>query len=464
MPDSTTPEDHLADSSADFISHRNPARQEDTPEDWVLSESASAETLPEPELDDAGRAEVAAFRSNLDVEVLDEDSVWLADDEDRIGDESRAPRRLIQPRVSTRPPGPGIPEAIAWMMGVMIIHFIGGLVAGAVIMTGEIFRLAETGTMPPEEMARTVVTSLPRLIETYFLELIVVEMLVFLVAAVLATRLRLGARTSHLLGIRPLAVNHFLLITAVSIPISLMCGGFHQMTTAAWDQWFAHLPGMSVFDEMDVNETIKPLGESAPIGLLLLAIAVAPAIGEEVIFRGIIGRGLVARHGVVAGVIMTSLMFAAVHMHPAHVVALLPLAFFIHLVYLTTRSILAPMLLHLLNNSLAVVLLKVSATMPGLEEASEPDMPAYVLLISAGLVGIVGWTLWRSRVQYRTEDGSLWNPGYMTVEIPPESAGAMLAHARCPDELYRGVVGMAGAYSLVFIVILVLMLTGHVPA
>ena len=122
------------------------------------------------------------------------------------------------------------------------------------------------------------------------------------------------------------------------------------------------------------------------------------------------------------------------------------------------------MLLHLLNNSLAVVLLKVSATMPGLEEASEPDMPAYVLLISAGLVGIVGWTLWRSRVQYRTEDGSLWNPGYMTVEIPPESAGAMLAHARCPDELYRGVVGMAGAYSLVFIVILVLMLTGHVPA
>jgi uncharacterized protein len=259
-------------------------------------------------------------------------------------------------------------------------------------------------------------------------------------------------------------MNHFLLIAAVSIPISLMCGGFHQMTTAAWEQWFAHLPGMSLFDQMNVNENIKPLGESAPIGLLLLVIAVAPAIGEEVIFRGIIGRGLIARHGVVAGVLMTSLMFAVVHIHPAHVVALLPLAFFIHLVYLTTRSILAPMLLHLLNNSLAVILLKASATIPELESASEPNMPVYVLLISAGIVMVVGWTLWRSRVQYRTEDGSLWDPGYPTVEIPPESVEASISFARCPTELYRGAVGLAGAYSLVFIVSLVLMLTGQIPA
>jgi ABC-type nickel/cobalt efflux system permease component RcnA len=146
------------------------------------------------------------------------------------------------------------------------------------------------------------------------------------------------------------------------------------------------------------------------------------------------------------------------------VVALLPLAFFIHLVYLVTRSILAPILLHLLNNSLAVVLLKATATVPALEGASEPEMPAYVLLISAGIVGLVGWTLWKSRVEYRTDDGERWNPGYPTVEMPPESTGCALTMTGCSVGLRRGAIGLAGAYSLVFVVSLVLMLTGHISA
>jgi uncharacterized protein len=242
-----------------------------------------------------------------------------------------------------------------------------------------------------------------------------------------------------------------------------MCGGLHELTVAGWDQWFAHLPGMGFFDHLNVNESIKPLGESAPLGLLILAIAVVPSIGEEVIFRGIIGRGLIARHGIVAGVIMTSFLFAAVHIHPAHVVALLPLAFFIHLAYLTTKSFLAPILLHFLNNALAVVLLKASATTEGLENAGEAGLPLYLVLAAAGAVGLVGWVLWQSRVEYRLADGSKWNPGYPTVEIPPESVGATVAYRECPSELYRGALTLAGAYSLVFAVSLGMVLAGHSP-
>lgn len=441
MPDQTTPEDHLNDQPVDAA--------QDSP--WIKdsSEAGVADGLSATD-----REEVAAFRENLETAgVRSSEQDDLAELAGRL--------KAHRSQVAARPPGPGIPEAVGWMIGVLVIHVIGMVVAVFGLLTFQIAEITSQGGTPSVTEFQAMITALP---ETFALELMTIEMLVFLVSAVVATRLRLGPRTSHLLGIRSLEMSHVLMIAAVSIPISLMCGGFHQFTLSIWNEFFAHLPGMSFFDHLNVNESIKPLGRTAPLGLLFLVVAVAPAIGEEVIFRGIIGRGLVARHGILAGVIMTSVLFAAVHIHPAHVVALLPLAFFIHLVYLVTRSILAPMLLHLLNNSLAVVLLKATATVPALEGASEPDMPAYVLLISAGIVGLVGWTLWKSRVDYRTEDGEVWNPGYPTVEMPPESVGASLAMTGCPVGLRRGAIGLAGAYSLVFVVSLVLMLTGHISA
>ena len=441
MPDPTTPEDHLNDQPVDAA--QVSPRMEDTPNSDIgdgLSNTACEG--------------VAAFRENLGTA-----GVRLSEQDDFA--ELAGRLKVHRSQVAVRPPGPGVPEAVGWMFGVLVVHIIGMVVAVFGLLILQIAEITWQGGKPAGTDFQAMVVNLP---ETFALELMAIEMLVFLVSAVVATRLRLGPRTSHLLGIRSLEMSHVLLIAAVSIPISLMCGGFHQFTLSVWNEFFAHLPGMSVFDHLNVNESIKPLGRTAPLGLLFLVVAVAPAIGEEVIFRGIIGRGLVARHGILAGVIMTSVLFAAVHIHPAHVVALLPLAFFIHLVYLVTRSILAPMLLHLLNNSLAVVLLKATATVPALEGASEPEMPGYVLLISAGIVGLVGWTLWKSRVEYRTDDGERWNPGYPTVEMPPKSTGCALTMTGCSVGLRRGAIGLAGAYSLVFVVLLVLVLTGHISA
>jgi uncharacterized protein len=441
MPDPTTPEDHLNDQPVDDAT--------DSP--WINN-------VPEADVDDglnvADREEIAAFRANL------APAGGRSTEQDDLA-ELAGRLRAQRSKLADRPPGPGIPEAVGWMLGVLFVHVIGMVIAIFGLLTFQIAEITARGGTPSTAELQAMVMALP---ETFALELMTIEMLVFLVSAVVATRLRLGPRTSRLIGIRSLEMSHVLMIVAVSIPISLMCGGFHEFTLSVWNESFAHLPGMSFFDHLNVNESIKPLGKTAPLALLFLVVAVAPAIGEELIFRGIIGRGLVARHGVVAGVIMTSVFFAAVHVHPAHVVALLPLAFFMHLIYLVTRSILAPMLLHLLNNSLAVVLLKATATFPVFEGASEPEMPAYVLLISAGIVGLVGWTLWKSRVVYRTEDGEFWNPGYPTVEMPLESTGCTLAMKGCPFGLRLGAIGLAGAYSLVFVASFVLILTGHIAA
>ena len=460
MPDPTTSDDSL-DARPAETSGESPWIEYSPAGPATDEAGADKPTTSETGLTETDRAEVAAFRDNLESNL--ESGSATGGEISNVEDRDEVSRRLQMQRrgMSSRPPGPGIPEAVGWMLAVIGIHLIGMLVAVFAVMTLQIVDMTTAGASPSPARLKAAIMALP---DTFALELMTIEMLVFLVAAVVATRLRLGPRTAYLMGIRSIEMNHVLLICAVSIPISLMCGGFHQLTLGVWNEFFAHLPGMGFFENLNVNESIKPLGETAPISLLFLVVAVAPAIGEEVIFRGIIGRGLVARHGILAGVIMTSVLFAAVHIHPAHVVSLLPLAFFIHLVYLATRSILAPMLLHLLNNSLAVVLLKVTATAPALAEASEPDMPAYVMLISAGIVGLVGWTLWKSRVEYRTEDGELWSPGYPSVENPPASIGASLSMTACPTGLQRCSVWLAGAYSLVFVVSLVLMLTGHISA
>ncbi|MDA0285067.1 MAG: CPBP family intramembrane metalloprotease [Planctomycetota bacterium] len=452
MPDPTTPEDNLFR----FNSESTPPLIEGAPSEALIEgvlPSVSRMETSDSTLSDEDRAEVAAYRG--DFEMQDD---CVAPISATHGSFHPTRRQVGLPCVQH--PGPGIPEAIGWTVGVLVIHLIGMIVAVVAVLTAQVYEVSATGTLPSLAQFTSFMTSLP---ENFGLELMTGEMLVFLVIAVAATWLRLVGRTSHRLGIRPIPQQHFWLIVAVSIPISLMCGGLHELTVAGWDQWFAHLPGMEFFEHLNVNESIKPLGESAPLGLLLLVIAVAPAIGEEIIFRGIIGRGLIARHGIVAGVIMTSCLFAAVHIHPAHVVALLPLAFFIHLAYLTTKSFLAPMLLHFLNNALAVVLLKASATTEGLENAGEASLPLYLVLAAAGAVGLVGWVLWQSRVEYRLDDGSLWDPGYPTVEIPPESAGATVAYRECPSELYRGALTLAGAYSLVFAVSLGMVLAGHSP-
>ncbi len=154
-------------------------------------------------------------------------------------------------------------------------------------------------------------------------------------------------------------------------------------------------------------------------------IALAPAIGEETVFRGVIGRGLVARYGVLPGVIITSLLFASVHLHPAHVVALLPLAFVIHYVYLVTRSFWAPVLLHFANNALAAILLKVSSQLEGTPLAEDQGLSIWGFAVACVLVGLAVRALWQNRVEYRLPSGDIWSPGYSSVERPPAETQAV---------------------------------------
>ncbi len=358
----------------------------------------------------------------------------------------------VEPAVGRRGKfGIGLPEAVLWTVGVLLIHLIGGIVAMAWIVASHVMEAAVPGDPQATQAAITGLlrdrVALQTMINDNVLTLLVGEMGIFVVCAVFFSLLRLGWSPRQKLGLTAISSKQLLLILGMTVPLSLVCGTMHQWTTAEWEGFAENFPALqSMFEGADVNQQLKPLSDRAPLGLLILVIALAPALGEEIVFRGVIGRGLVARYGVLPGVIITSLLFASVHLHPAHVVALLPLAFLIHYVYLVTRSFWAPVLLHFANNALAAILLKVSSQLEGTPLADDQGLPMWAFVVACGLVGLAVRALWQNRIEYRLPNGDVWSPGYSSVERPPAETQAV------PTQL-RGepvVCGFALASTLLF--------------
>lgn len=126
----------------------------------------------------------------------------------------------------------------------------------------------------------------------------------------------------------------------------------------------------------------------------MLVIAVIPAIGEELLFRGIIQRQFVElagnRH---AGVFLTSILFSALHMQFFGFLPRFVLGLVLGYVYQWSGSLWLPILAHLFNNGLAVLLTWISARnglaihpdSVGTMEGQEGLLAASVFLSLAGL-------------------------------------------------------------------------------
>lgn len=109
---------------------------------------------------------------------------------------------------------------------------------------------------------------------------------------------------------------------------------------------------------------IERLVAETPLWLVLLAMAVAPAVCEELLVRGLVTRSLAPRLGRAAAILASAALFALLHASPTR---LLPTACFGVLLAhatLTTGSVLPSMLMHALNNAMALLL--AAGAWPGL--------------------------------------------------------------------------------------------------
>jgi membrane protease YdiL (CAAX protease family) len=175
-----------------------------------------------------------------------------------------------------------------------------------------------------------------------------------------------------------------------------------------------------------------------PAALALPIFALGPGIAEELLFRGFIGRGLVARWGFIGGVLFTSFLFGLMHLDPPHIVATTVMGVILHYVYLTGRSIWLPMLMHMLNNGMAVLAVKKVPPFDTVEEVNPWALAASLLLLIA-----VAWALYDSRAKVIPDmpddwhpplivpdiSGG-WHPPFLGVECPPEGAAARIGRHR----------------------------------
>jgi membrane protease YdiL (CAAX protease family) len=288
--------------------------------------------------------------------------------------------RLVEPEpiprvLLVRPPHPGFWWAVLWCVGYLTVTQLPGSLIALTIL---FLRVPVDDLRNPEEIFRSAEFSLAIGVALFLAQVLGV------VAGVVVVRLMLGRQWPRILGLRLPSATH-LLLALLGLPAMLVLA-------AGVD-----LLGQEFLPSFQLDEMMNVFGEW-PMWFSILTIGLGPGLAEELWCRGFLGRGLVGRHGVVGGVLLTSLLFGLMHMEPRQVVYTFLMGILLHLAYLATRSLWVPILLHVLNNSLAVLILQLPPPWPQLDHTPElipwHIFPAAVLLLSA-----VGWALYQSRAR-----------------------------------------------------------------
>jgi len=191
-----------------------------------------------------------------------------------------------------------------------------------------------------------------------------------------------------------------------------------------------------MLDDPDFLNKLVSGFQQAPWWAAVLVVAGCPMFSEEFWCRAFLGRGLVGRHGYVMGIIWTSLFFGAIHGIPQQAAMAAVLGLVLHSAYLASRSLLIPMLMHFLNNSLAVTAGKVLSA-PFTEKLNavetQPELIPVVWFVAAGLLAAaVLWAFYSSRGRLVRTDGSgesPWQPPFAGVAHPPPGSGTEVVYS-----------------------------------
>ena len=331
------------------------------------------------------------------------------------------PPSIFADEISLPPESPGQPAskslphphlgwAVLWVFGFWCFQVAISLVAVAVIVGLAIVQ----GPKSPDELVKALEDS-----TTTMIPLGTFSSVLF---AVFVAWIFYRAAFANRLALRGMSPTQWVATLLIVLPMSILAS---EVTNCAGEV----LPHFN----SDVLEGFA----SAPLLLVLLAGCVFPAVGEEILCRGFLGRGLIANHGVVLGVFLASLLFGILHVDPVQSIGAFTLGLGLHFAYLTTRSLCAPLAIHFLNNASAFILIRNFQTypLPGLTplpDGSPVHTPLLVLLFAGAALVCLGLILRQSRTHFILPDGSIWSPGYVTAEAPPSELPAR-AESSSPD-------------------------------
>ena len=138
------------------------------------------------------------------------------------------------------------------------------------------------------------------------------------------------------------------------IAILLQCG---LLCLSQLNTWF--LDWLAKFGYVDTPIKIPSLDGFGIVGVII-TVALLPAIFEEVIFRGLLLKGMKS-FGTVGAVLLNGALFALYHQNPAQTMYQFCCGCAFAFVAIRAGSILPTILSHFINNALIIVLLKFNA-------------------------------------------------------------------------------------------------------
>jgi len=141
-----------------------------------------------------------------------------------------------------------------------------------------------------------------------------------------------------------------------------------------------------------INEAMMSL-ESDRLWLNLLTFVLLAPVLEELIFRGIMLDGLLRKTSPLKAILLSSFLFALVHLNPWQFISAMVIGLFAGWVYYRTRNLLYPMLIHITNNALPTLSGHYFSEQ-GMNEALEASNGSFwVILLWLGLAGAGLWAL-----------------------------------------------------------------------
>ncbi len=349
--------------------------------------------------------------------------------------------RLEPSHSNTHPRGMGIIGAVFWCA-----LFIVAQVSGAIVVGGLVFGIWVARTPNPgqfvEDQLRAISeasamtdsntdgepNALPHEIGQSLAVGMLGAQLASFILILVVIPWRVGRQWRRQLAVCRPAFSHVLLILLLLPAFLILTGGLQEFL-----QWLTGLkPPTSV-------QSLNGVFRHVPWYVTILAVAIGPGLVEEFWCRGMIGRGLAMTFGLVSSVVLTSVLFAVMHLDPSQVIVIGLMGAYLHFVYLASRSIWVPILLHMLNNGVAIVLVLTERT-----EWLDPNsrsLPILIYTVAAFVVVIVSWQLWRLRPISipNSPEAESWSPEYPGISLPPAEANVRLSAPVLP---WRHLIGV----------------------
>jgi membrane protease YdiL (CAAX protease family) len=186
----------------------------------------------------------------------------------------------------------------------------------------------------------------------------------------------------------------FILLTTALILIAMLANTFFiywnlRLKFPYWLAEFEHWAQAKEEALRKLTNLLTTFSSWRDLGIAIIGIGIIPAIGEELVFRGIL-QSMLARHTnhTHVAIWVSAFIFSAIHLQIYGFLPRFLLGALFGYLYAWTQNLAYPILAHFLNNSLTLIVLFMQQRAPQ-SFSEEQQLLPIPLLITSTLIGIL---------------------------------------------------------------------------